>query len=96
MKYNNLPKTGNLFRLQQAHPTSSEHDPEGPGGVRAGFHTADQRGESWLENTGNKLAERFAKKVQKSHYFFSDADLFLSGEISRLLISILLKFCCQL
>ena len=45
MKYNNLPKTGNLFRLQQAHPTSSEHDPEGPGGVRAGFHTADQRGE---------------------------------------------------
>ena len=32
-------------RIQQTHPTSPEHDSEGPGGFWARFHTADQCGE---------------------------------------------------
>ncbi len=37
---------GSLPRLQQAHPTGAEHDAEGGGGLRTGFHSAHQCGES--------------------------------------------------
>ena len=35
---------GPLPRLQQAHPARAEHDAEGPGRFRTGFHSAHQRG----------------------------------------------------
>ena len=34
---------GSLQRLQQAHQTCPEHDTEGPGRIRTGFHPTDQR-----------------------------------------------------
>ena len=34
---------GSLQRLQQAHQSCPEHDTEGPGRIRTGFHPTDQR-----------------------------------------------------
>ena len=58
--------TGPLPRLQQAHPTRAEHDSEGRGRLRTGFHPADQCGNysHWNFYYKNRQITNFWKLFQ--------------------------------
>ena len=53
---------GPLPRLQQAHPAGAEHDSEGRGRLRTGFHPADQCG-------NYTVIEIFITKIDKLQMF---------------------------